>query len=245
MKTYSKTEYIERYLDGQLKDGELWEFKIELEKNPELVKQVKLQKEINETLSDTNKLRLRKQLNSTYNKTQRLQVVYQWKYQIAAAITILMLIGGGLSLDIINSGSSVDNYTLYQENFNPDNSLFTVRASNSTLNENIEIAIEAYNNEEYLEAIKILQSEKNNMAAKLYCGFSFMKLSDFNNAINSFNIIIEDNNNLFIDQAEYNLALCYLAKDNSEEAIKILNNIINKQTVYSKKSKDIINNIEE
>ncbi len=245
MKTYSKTEYIERYLDGQLKDGELWEFRIELEKNPDFAKQVKLQKEINETLSDTNKLRLRKQLNSSYYKTQRLQVVYQWKYQIAAAITILMLIGGGLTLDIINSGSSIDNYALYQENFNPDNSLFTVRAENSNLNAEFENAIEAYNNEDYLKAIKILAPQSNNMAAKLYSGFAFMKLSDFDNAINNFNTVVEDNNNLFIDQAEFNLALCYLAKDNSKEAIKILNNIIDKETVYSNKAIDIINNIEK
>lgn len=245
MKTYSKTEYIERYLDGQLKDGELWEFRVELEKNPDFAKQVKLQKEINETLSDTNKLRLRKQLNSSYNKTQRLQVIYQWKYQIAAAVTILMLIGSGLTLDIINSGSSIDNYALYQENFNPDNSLFTVRAGNSTLNADFENAIEAYNNEDYLKAIKILAPQSNNMAAKLYSGFSFMKLSDFDNAINNFNTVIEDNNNLFIDQAEFNLALCYLAKDNSNEAIKILNNIIDKETVYSKKAIDIINNVEK
>lgn len=245
MKTYNKTEYIERYLDGQLKDGELWEFRVELEKNPEFAKQVKLQKEINETLSDTNKLRLRKQLDSTYKKTQRLQVVYQWKYQIAAAVTILMLIGGGLTLDIINDGGSIDNYTIYQENFNPDNSLFTVRAESSTQNADIENAIEAYNNEDYLRAIKILAPQKNNMAAKLYSGFSFMKLSDFDNAINNFQSVINDNNNLFIDQAEFNLALCYLAKDNSKEAIKILNNIIDKETVYTKKAKDIINNIEE
>lgn len=245
MKTYSKTEYIERYLDGQLKDGELWEFRIELEKNPDFAKQVKLQKEINETLSDTNKLRLRKQLNSSYYKTQRLQVIYQWKYQIAAAITILMLIGGGLTLDIINSGSSIDNYALYQENFNPDNSLFTVRAENSNLNAEFENAIEAYNNEDYLKAIKILAPQSNNMAAKLYSGFAFMKLSDFDNAINNFNTVVEDNNNLFIDQAEFNLALCYLAKDNSKEAIKILNNIIDKETVYSNKAIDIINNIEK
>lgn len=133
MKTYSKTEYIERYLDGQLKDGELWEFRIELEKNPELARQVKLQQEINETLLDTNKLRLRKQLNSSYNKTQRLQVVYQWKYQIAAAITILILIGGGLSLNLFNNGgNNLDNYTIYQENFNPDNSLLTVRSGNTS-----------------------------------------------------------------------------------------------------------------
>ncbi|PLX10983.1 MAG: hypothetical protein C0598_09255 [Marinilabiliales bacterium] len=245
MKTYSKTEYIERYLDGQLKDGELWEFKIELEKNPEFARQVKLQQEINETLSDTNKLKLRKQLHSSYNKTQRLQVVYQWKYQIAAAITILILIGGGLSSNLFNNGSKqIDNYTIYTNNFNPDNSLFTVRSGNNDLNAELKVAVEAFNNEDYLRAIKILDGHKNNMAAKLYTGFSFMKLSDFDNAISNFNEVIENDNNLFIDQAEYNLALCYLAKDNSTEAKQILNNIINKQSVYSNKAKDIINNIE-
>ncbi len=55
MKTYSRTDYIERYLEGQLKEGELWEFKVKLEKDPELARQLKLQREINETLADNAK----------------------------------------------------------------------------------------------------------------------------------------------------------------------------------------------
>jgi tetratricopeptide (TPR) repeat protein len=244
MKTYSRTDYIERYLQGQLKEGELWEFKVKLEKDPELARQLKLQREINETLADNSKLKLRKQLSSTYYQTQKVNTFSQWKYQIAAAVAIFILVGGGLTTNLFNS-SKIDNTTLYQQNFVPDNSLFTLRAGTSILDASLENAMKEYNNENYVEAIRLFSMENDNMGAKLYSGFAYMKLSDFDNAILALNEVIDNNNNLFFDQAEYNLALCYLAIGDSKKTIEILNGIIDKQTAYSKKAKKIIKNIEE
>ncbi len=244
MKTYSRTDYIERYLEGQLKEGELWEFKVKLEKDPELARQLKLQREINETLADNAKLKLRKQLSNTYYQTQQASAVSQWKYQIAAAVAIFLLVGGGLTTNYFKS-SSTNNSTLYQQNFAPDNSLFTLRAGVTKLNASLDNAMQEYNNGNYTEAIKLFGMNNDNMGARLYTGFAYMKLSDFDNAIINLSEVIDDNNNLFIDQAEYNLALCYLATNKSEKTIDILNGIIDKQTVYAKKAKELIKNIEE
>ncbi len=187
---------------------------------------------------------MRKQLSNTYYQTQKASAVSQWKYQIAAAVAIFLLVGGGLTTNYFKS-SSTNNSTLYQQNFAPDNSLFTLRAGVTKLNASLDNAMQEYNNGNYTEAIKLFGMNNDNMGARLYTGFAYMKLSDFDNAIINLSEVIDDNNNLFIDQAEYNLALCYLAINKSEKTIDILNGIIDKQTVYAKKAKELIKNIEE
>ena len=93
------------------------------------------------------------------------------------------------------------------------------------------------------EAIMIFNENSENMAANLYAGFSFMKLSDFKNAEYKFEEIIKDNNNLFIDQAEFNLALCYLATNKIEKASIHFQLIIDNNTAYSEKAQEILNDI--
>ena len=75
MKISNKAEYVERYLEGKLKDGDLWEFKVNLEQDKELAQELQLQQEINETLVDTNKMQLRKTLNKAYKKTTQVYTI--------------------------------------------------------------------------------------------------------------------------------------------------------------------------
>lgn len=235
MKANNRTDYIERYLNGQLKEGELWEFKIKIEQDADFAREFRLHKEINETLADSDKLILRNQLNKTYKSTQTS--IFNWKYQVAAAITILIMIGGALTFNQYQSQDN-GNMGIYQQYFNPDSQLFTVRADNveSTV---MDEGIAAFENENYEQALEILSSQEN-MGAKLYTGFANMKLSKFDKAIDNFNTIINDDDNLFIDQAEYNLSLCYIATDRVKEAKTTLSEIIKKEGAYKDDAEELL-----
>jgi tetratricopeptide (TPR) repeat protein len=246
MKTTNITDYVERYLDGKLKDGDLWEFRVNLKNNKELARELQLQQEINETLSDTAKMQLRRNLENTYSRTQYANSFSsKWRLQAAAAaVVIMMLAGGGIMFNYLQT-STTSNMALYDQYFETDNTLFTVRGDESMVNNSLEEGVEAFNKKDYIQAIMLLNEAKNNMAANLYIGFSYMKLSNFDKAIIKFNEIIEDNNNLFIDQAEFNLALCYLASDNEADAKKMFNKIINENTAYSAKATKLMGELDK
>ncbi len=246
MKNSNTTEHNEKGFNGKLKDGDLWEFKHNIENKEDLSRELRLQEELNETIRDTEKLRMRKNLNKAYMKTNYVSgFTTRWKLQsIAAAVIIMLLVGGGVMFNYLQS-SSTSNLALYSEYFDIDSELFTVRSDKHTSNNSVAKGINAFNNEEFNKAIELFNKDNNNMASKLYAGFSYMQLSDFANAELKFSDIIKDDNNLFIDQAEFNLALCYIATDKLVNAKDVLHLIINKNTAYSIKSQELLNSMEE
>ena len=246
MKNTKLTEYVERYLDGKLKDGDLWEFKVNLEKDKELARELKLQQELREMLIDTDKMQVRNTINEIFSKSTNINLFSQkWKLQaIAAAVVIMMLVGGGLLFNHMQSPGS-SNMAIYEEYFNVDEELFTVRAGGEVNNSNaLTKGLEAYNNSDFETALSLFNKNSDNMAAKLYAGFSYMELEKFDKAEITFKEIITNNNNLFIDQAEFNLALCYVATDNLADAKLLLTTIINGKTAYSSKAQELLRDIE-
>jgi len=210
-----------------------------------LADELRFQQELNETLSDSQKMQIRRTLNKTYFKTSYVySFTSKWKLQAAAAAVVIMILAGGGVMFNYLQNSNPGNLALYEQYFETGNDIFTVRAGESILNNTIEEGMNAYNDKDYLQAIMLFNENSNNMAANLYAGFSFMKLSDFENAEYKFNEIIEDNNNLFIDQAEFNIALCYVATNNLEKAKQMLKVIVKEKTVYSEKAEKLLSNIQ-
>lgn len=244
MKTTNNTDYVEKYLEGKLKDGDLWEFKVKLENDSDLADELRFQQELNETLSNSYKMQVRRTLNRAYFSTSYVySFASKWKLQAAAAAVVIMILaGGGLMFNYLQN-SNPGNLALYEQYFDTNNDIFTVRAGESNLNNSIEDGMNAYNDNDYLQAIMLFNEHSENMAANLYAGFSFMKLSDFENAEYKFNKIIKDDNNLFIDQAEFNLALCFVATNNLEKATQMLNKIVKEKTVYSENAEKLLSEI--
>jgi len=244
MKNTKLTEYVERYLDGKLKDGDLWEFKVNLESNKELAQELKFQQELREMLIDNDKMQVRNTINKILSKSTSISMFSQkWKFQaIAAAVVIMMLVGGGLLFNHMQSSGS-SNMALYGEYFNVDEELFTVRAGDVSNSNALTEGLEAYNNNDFETALSLFNKNSDNMAAKLYAGFSYMELEKFEKAEITFKEIITNNNNLFIDQAEFNLALCYVATDNLTDAKLLLTTIINGKSAYSSKAKELLRDI--
>jgi lipopolysaccharide biosynthesis regulator YciM len=65
----------------------------------------------------------------------------------------------------------------------------------------------------------ILDKDKSNIAVWFYYGISNIETRNFENSIKAFNTIIEQNDNLYIEHAEWYLGLCYLKDNQKNKAI--------------------------
>mgnify|MGYP002639685801 CR=1 FL=1 len=245
MKKKSRTISIDNYITGKLEDTELWEFKANMENDAELAREVKLRKEIYETISNSKKIELLQTLSNIKTKKQKRTFkinIYSRQIQaIAASIIVLMVIGAGLLSNQINNDL---NSNIYNEYFVDEGSLITTRSDNQSDNSIVLDAIRLYDNHKYQKALELLESNPENITARLYTGLTYMKLEMYSNAEEQFNYIINHKDNIFIDQAEWNLGLSYLANDKTKEATDIFSKVANEDGAYSKRASEIIKTLE-
>ena len=67
-----------------------------------------------------------------------------------------------------------------------------------------------------------------------------MELKQFDQAIVEFEEIIKQKDNLFIDQAEWNLGLCYVITNNTGQAKEVLTRITNSNTIYNIRAQQLL-----
>ena len=66
---------------------------------------------------------------------------------------------------------------------------------------------------------KIIDKDASNIAVKFYYGISNIEIHNYANAITAFNEIIRQNDNLYIEHAEWYLGLCYLKSNQKDKAL--------------------------
>jgi hypothetical protein len=86
----------------------------------------------------------------------------------------------------------------------------------------------------------VVESNPKDMSANLLNGISNYEDKKYREAKQSFGMVIDDNNNLYVDQAEWYLALCYLQTDENDKAMKLFEIIRNEGGFYSKDAKKYI-----
>jgi tetratricopeptide (TPR) repeat protein len=89
--------------------------------------------------------------------------------------------------------------------------------------------------------LNILSKDTSNIAVYFYYGISNIETKNYNIAINTFNKIIKQNDNLYIEHAEWYKGLCYLKSNQKNKAINEFTKIANNpDNYYNKKAKDIL-----
>lgn len=241
MRTELKEAVLERYLAGDLAGAELSDFEKLLLIDDGLAAEVRFQRELFEAILDEKKVQLRATLNDIHirrNVKSKFKI-YSWKTQsIAATIMVTMLLGGSLIFNSVFNGSTEQK--LYNQYFQPETTLLTVRSADVPLS-SVEQGMNYYEVEEYEKAISAFSSDANNLLGKLYSGYSFMHLGNYEKAEAQFIAILNNHDNLLIDQAEWNLGLCYLKTGKSDKAKQIFEHIANTQTNYKNKALELLN----
>jgi tetratricopeptide (TPR) repeat protein len=225
---------LQKYLDNELSESELKRFEQELSASPELMVDLDLFKEVDEAISDTEVLDFRAQLSDLREETQRTESgkkVFRfsrpWHYAASAAIALLVAIGLATVL-----GRPLSNSDLFVKYMKPYELVLTNRSMESdvikALMNNAEVA---YMKGDFESAVfwfsEVLEKDPAKVEADFSIGVSNMGLQKFVDASESFNKVINHDDNLFIQKAEWFQAGCLLAMDETDRARRQLIKIAN------------------
>lgn len=86
----------------------------------------------------------------------------------------------------------------------------------------------------------ILKKDSTNISVKFYYGLSCIEIGKYDESIKSFQYIIDNNDNLYIDHAKWYLGLCYLKIDQKDKAIEEFKSISLDPDNYHKKDAESI-----
>ena len=239
------SEFIERYIDGEMTGQELVWFEKELDSSEWLQEEVNLRKKVNQAILDEGSMRLRDELDyayADYMKEGKGSSSKKRKFVVAGSALISVLAGVILILNL--TGKQFTNKQLfdrYYESYEPNT---TFRSGDNELNSDLVLAMQFYENKNYTEALKlfesILLSDPSRIGLNFYSGVSRMETKEYELAGKSFGKIIDDRYNIYIEQAEWYLSLCYVITDQEDKAIMLLEKIIDENGYYHKKARSVL-----
>jgi len=240
-------EKIEGYIYEELTEPEMALFETALIDNKELNSEIELVKNIDSALQENDIMLFRHNLrniaaeNIKDEKTER-SINIQFKRRkitlsIAAACIILLGITG-----ILSRYSSDDN--IYKEFYTKYETTGISRSSNSTADQTLTLALQKFNNQDYESALNLLQDviakDQSNIVGRFYSGVSLQELGKYKNAIKEYEVVVIDKDNLFIEQAEWYIGLCYIKINEDEKAIEQFKKIASNQGFYQQKAISIL-----
>jgi len=255
MKTLEKDlfELIDEKLSGELDGVELEDFDKDLKDDPELMAEFELHKEIDEAIQESEVIELRKKLDLVHDLTQNkkqpglLRTILRHKLsRIAAASFVVLLIITSLSLYFLRPDGNMSNDSLFKIYYQPDAALL-IRGTDSQ-NATLIQAFQLYENKEYTSAIdlfsQVLQTDGENIPVQFYSGISYIELGQYRDALYPFKFIMANQQNLYVERAEWYAALCYLILNENENAVDLFRKISHSQSSYKDKAHAILKDIQ-
>jgi tetratricopeptide (TPR) repeat protein len=238
MKTIDFSYFIERYIAGEMNEAELNWFLRELDGNTGLREEVNLRKKTDLVLKNHDMIQLRNKLSEIErNRERHVPVKTTGKRAfigIAAAVAGLIILG---SLTIL-SNRPLANDEIIAQYYKPYDGVVVSRSSQTGAGDDYSTGLDYYNIHDYKNAAlyfsKVLKSNPGNMESTMFYGTSSFEVKNYPAAKESFSKVIDDNNNLFIEDAEWYLALCYLQTNDRNKATDELSIIKNSRSIYSK-----------
>jgi len=213
---------IEQFLANEMAPSERTAFKNELRSNPDLARELKLAQAIDSAILSDDVIDLRQKLIAAINagKVSEKEVpvvrinTRKWWYA-AASLLALVAVSATLYLQT-NRNLSTD--SLFSQYYNSENIVDITRGD-----ENIVDAVIKFQQKDYSTASvmfkKILDKDESNIAVWFYYGISNIETQNYQNSIKAFNTIINQNDNLYIEHAEWYLGLCYLKNNQKDKAM--------------------------
>ena len=238
---------LQKYLDNELSERELSSFEQELKASPELMVDLDLYKEVDEAIADTEVLDFRAQLTDLREETRKsengkrvFRFTRPWHYAASAALALLVAIGLATVL-----GRPLSNKDLFAKYMKPYELVLTNRSiDNDATTLMMNRAQEFFNKGDYESAIgyfdEVLQINSDKMEAAFYKGESQMEMNQYAEANASFTTVIEHNDNLYVQKAEWYQAGCLLAMDETELARRKFASIAATSSHYYRKDAEKI-----
>ena len=243
----SGIEEMDGYINNTLTEQQMSMFEDELIHNKDLYAEIELMKDIDRSIQETDIMQLRSNLRNIANENNNEKQAEQsitgrfWHRKVAISVVAasLILLLGITTLVNYTSGGDVyqDFYTRYE-------TTGISRASNSMPDGTFSLALQKYNKKDYQSALNLLQEviskDPNNMAGHFYSGVSLQELGKYQNAIKEYEVVVIDKDNLFMEQAEWYIGLCYIQTRDEKKAIQQFKKIADSNGFYKEKAVAIL-----
>lgn len=248
MKTIDFSYFIERYNAGEMSDTEKQWFLKELEGNETLRKEAELRKRTDDILKNQSVMTLRNKLSQIEKNRKEASKPGSGSgkksyIRYAALIAALVLIGTITMLP----RKSLSNEDLISKYYRVYEAPAGQRSAQSATDKDFALALEFYNTHDYDKAAiffnKVLDNKPNDMQSVLLKGVSNFEEKKYPEAKESFGIVIDNKDNLFVDQAQWYLALCYLQTNETEKAIKLFKTIGDENGIYRNDANKILKSL--
>jgi tetratricopeptide (TPR) repeat protein len=237
-------DYIQPFLDGELSREDLDWISKELQSNAVLADDIKLYKEVDQAIREQDVLELRNQLDIVHNsmddavRNPKRIPRYRKVLSYAAIASLAVLISIGVLYKLQNK--KLGNVEIFEKYYEPYDVTMVYRSGEESTQALMNDARQYYDAGLYPEAIvlfeKILKENPDDMETNFYSGISYLEVKKFNDARRSFNKIIDQNDNLFVEQAEWYLGFCYLMTGKTEDARNHFDKIAYSNSTNSKKA---------
>ncbi|MFU8842843.1 MAG: tetratricopeptide repeat protein [Bacteroidales bacterium] len=235
---------IEELIDGNLSDKDAEKFKAEVLSNDDINAEYEFRKEINMAIRDKHFSELRAKLQNQFKEDSRkLSRVSPQKdllktWHLATASFSLILVVGGLWYILSNKPYSSER--LISKYYKPAQPILQVRSMEFTGDDVLKEAFNLYQQNNYENALKYFNSLDNQIIAKFYSGICYIELGQFSKAVESFEFVINDADNLFVEQAEWYLGLIFLMNNQKSAALEQFARISASESYYADQAKEII-----
>jgi TolA-binding protein len=244
MKTIDFSYFIERYIAGEMNQNELAWFTKELEGNLSLQKEILLRKKTDLILERQDIVSLRNKLVSI-EKSRKAEKIARDKLgssriRYAAIFTGLIFIGSLLFFSFRTENPTRLFVKYYETYENPGVS----RSSGAQLYCE---AIEYFNKKEFARAGDGFEAYlKTNPATPhivFLNGISNMEIKRFYDAEVSFDNVLDQKLNPYTVDANWYLAMCYLATSDKLKAKAQLQKIVKSESIYKNKARQILRHL--
>lgn len=243
---------IDDYLLDYLDESDRADFEAHLAENIKLMEEVRLQAEINDSILEKDILKIRASLSEITGESKESTKIRKFipdnlkekpLQLISAAASIAAVVSAGfLSLNHENMNAE----KLYRQVYHPYEATGLFRSAtvaNPAIN-----GIDLYNAHRYDEAIvqfsSVLNDNCDHPMSNFFTGLCYMEKNEFDKAIGSFQNVIDEKDNLFIEQAQWYMALSYMGANKEKDAYELLNRIVGNSGYYRRNAKELLKKLQ-
>lgn len=244
MKTIDFSYFIERFNSGEMNQTERKWFEKELEGNDSLRKEVSLRKRVDNAMLQHDLISLRNKLVNLEKERKEKVIASAGKKAVriryAAAIAGFMIIGSITMVALRDRNPD----EFVNKSLNKFETMGSARSGSAVSDVSYEKALSLFEGGNYSRAAvmftEFLTKNPGNMEVHFLNGVAEMKNKNFPEAKSSFTTVIEDNNNLFIDNAKYCLAMCFYKTNDIDKARFLLMEIRDSGSKHSREAKQLL-----
>lgn len=248
MKTVDFSYFSERYLAGEMKEAEKEWFRNELGKNEKLRDEIILRQNINSALRNHEVIQLRSKLSAIGKKKAEEEAAKKPRKNRTltwAAIFVGLILCGSLALLNTRNMTTEEVFERYYTTYDVTTPL---RSAKVASNSDYSTALEYFNIRDYRNAAyyfsKVLSNDPRHMESVMMTGISKFEEENYPEASVSFNKVIDNMDNLFFEDAQWHLALCYLKTGEKDKAVNSLSIIRQSESIYSRHARKILRQID-